>query len=224
MTHFFASPFASNPIFPWADISIWTPYIYYSSTQPTALVAYEGAVYLCIISHLSGATFDSSKWMGLSGVGGSGSPATVSYVDTQISNLLTLINSIIGSQQQNVDSVPLVFGQPVCVEPTGIVRADATTINSSRVFGLVSSNQINIGGFGAVTTTGVMTNTITFWNQVIMGATTGLIPDQYYFLDPANPGYITTTVPTTTGVFMINVGLAISTTEFEVNINDPILL
>ena len=64
------------------------------------------------------------------------------------------------------------------------------------------------------------------WDAVVTGETGGLTFNSLYFLDSANVGKITTTVPTGAGTGVVNtlIGRAISTTELELNIQQPILL
>jgi hypothetical protein len=50
---------------------------------------------------------------------------------------------------------------------------------------------------------------------------TGLTPGAAYYADPANPGDITSTVPTTLGYWIIPVGVAITATQLLVRIGEP---
>lgn len=141
------------------------------------------------------------------------------YVDTSIN----AVNSLQG--EINADSVNLIFGQPVYLGNAGILRADASNFSSSIVLGIVGNNVINIGQTGTIIYSGIVINPHIFWDQLIMGGSgVGLIPNSYYFLDPNNIGMITTNVPNTPGNYLVKIGLALSATELQLSISDPILL
>jgi hypothetical protein len=53
---------------------------------------------------------------------------------------------------------------------------------------------------------------------------TGLTAGGIYFLDPATAGAMTTTVPSTAGQYIVELGIAISTTEFLIRIRQPVML
>jgi hypothetical protein len=50
---------------------------------------------------------------------------------------------------------------------------------------------------------------------------TGLTPGAAYYADPANPGSITSTVPTTVGYWIVPVGMALNATTLLVRIGEP---
>lgn len=58
----------------------------------------------------------------------------------------------------------------------------------------------------------------------IVAGLTGLTAGAIYYLSAATAGLMTTTAPSTTGQYVVRVGIAISTTELELRIERPILL
>lgn len=70
---------------------------------------------------------------------------------------------------------------------------------------------------------GVLELTTTEWDAVT-GQSGGLTATAKYYLDPLNPGQMTTTIPTTPGQYVVEMGLALSTTKFVIDIKPPILL
>lgn len=55
-------------------------------------------------------------------------------------------------------------------------------------------------------------------------AISGLDAGDHYFLSAASAGDITTTAPSTTGQYVVRVGEAVSTSEFAIQLEPPILL
>ncbi len=53
---------------------------------------------------------------------------------------------------------------------------------------------------------------------------TGLTPGSTYYLDPATAGKMTVTAPTAAGQLVVELGVAVSTTEFLIRLRPPILL
>jgi hypothetical protein len=141
---------------------------------------------------------------------------------TIINTVVTEVNSI-GTILNN-DSQPLIFGQPISIDSIGAKRASMVSFETARVIGLVGDPTIQIGLSGSIINKGTMVNQTVAWDQLILGNSGGLNPGSYYFLDPNNPGHMTTQVPTTQGQWLVRLGLALSATELIVSIQDPILL
>jgi hypothetical protein len=70
---------------------------------------------------------------------------------------------------------------------------------------------------------GVLAATTAQWDAVA-ATTGGLARGTYYYLDPATAGKLTATAPSTAGQFVVEVGLALSTTELLIRPRPPILL
>jgi hypothetical protein len=104
-----------------------------------------------------------------------------------------------------------------------VKRAQANAKATSKLAGLGLDASVAAGGTGNIITSGVLVATTTQWDAVA-GTTGGLAFGTLYFVDPANPGKITSTVPTTAGQTVTLVGIALSTTELELTIQPPILL
>lgn len=121
-------------------------------------------------------------------------------------------------------SAALTIGMPVYASAADSVkRAQANAKSTSLLAGLVYDSSIAAGAAGNIAQSGVLVATTAQWDAVA-GTTGGLVFNTNYFLDPANPGKITSTVPTTVGQCNVLVGRAISTTELEIILNQPILL
>jgi hypothetical protein len=116
------------------------------------------------------------------------------------------------------------IGQPVySVSGTNVDLAQANAQGTIRVIGLTLSTAVNAANPGDVLIDGKLTATTTQWDAVT-GQSGGLTPGVNYFLNPANPGQLTVTAPSTVGEFVVRVGYALSATEFEIEIGQPIKL
>jgi hypothetical protein len=121
-------------------------------------------------------------------------------------------------------SAALTLGMPVYASAVDTVkRGQANAKTTATLVGVVYDSTIAAGAIGNMAESGVVVGTTTQWDAVT-GGTGGLVFATNYFLDPANAGKLTTTPPTTVGQVNTLVGRAISTTEFEVLLRDPILL
>ena len=126
--------------------------------------------------------------------------------------------------QQNNNAGSIVIGAPVYNDGAGTVdlaQADASA--TVEVLGLVKNAFISAAASGAIQTDGVIAATTGQWDT-ITGDSGGLTAGSVYYLDPDTAGKITKTAPTATGDFVVRLGKAISTTEFEITILQPIEL
>jgi hypothetical protein len=140
----------------------------------------------------------------------------------------TLDASVAGGDQiqlTNDEATAVVIGSPVYIDANdGFKKARANAAATSNVIGLVAkSPSIANATPGPVTTNGLLTATTTEWDAVT-GQTGGLVFNTIYYLDPATAGKMTITAPTTVGQYVLKLGKAISTTEFQVDIGELILL
>jgi hypothetical protein len=129
---------------------------------------------------------------------------------------------VVAKQNDNLGSI--VIGQPVYTKSNGnvdLAQADAGA--TVEVLGLVRDSSIAAAASGAIQTDGVLSATTGQWDTVT-GETGGLTAGAVYYLDPSTPGTLTQTAPTTVGQFVVRVGRAISTTEMEISVSQPILL
>jgi hypothetical protein len=136
--------------------------------------------------------------------------ATVSEVD-----VVTMMNG-------NASSITI--GQAVYVEAAGSVDlAQANASSTVEILGLVKSTSIAAAASGSIQTDGILTATTVQWDAVT-GGTGGLTAGSIYYLDPDTPGLLTTTAPTTAADYVVRVGLALSTTDMDITVSEPILL
>jgi hypothetical protein len=64
----------------------------------------------------------------------------------------------------------------------------------------------------------------TYQTDGIVTGLSGLTAGAVYYLSDATAGAMTATAPTSTGSYVVRLGIAISTTEFEISIERPVLL
>ena len=102
--------------------------------------------------------------------------------------------------------------------------AVASSQPQATVIGLVQDASIAPSAAGNVQTDDVFTATTAQWDAVVNGESGGLTPGATYYLDPANAGKLTATVPTTAAQYVAKVGVAISPTELDLQIGPTILL
>ena len=130
-------------------------------------------------------------------------------------NLITRTNNNAGA---------IVIGQPVYADGAGTVDlAQADAQSTIRVAGLVADASIAAAASGSILVDSVLVATTGQWDAVT-GQTGGLTPGADYFLDESSAGGLTTTAPTADGDFVVRVGHALSTTEFEIEIQQPVKL
>jgi len=110
---------------------------------------------------------------------------------------------VVSMTNNNANSI--VIGAPVYCESAGnvdLAQADAS---------------------GSIQTDGVLAATTAQWDAVA-GTTGGLAAGTIYYLSAVDVGEITATAPTTGGQFVVRIGLALSATELEISISQPIKL
>ena len=153
-------------------------------------------------------------------LGADGLPQQLQAGDT----ITSAVASYSVRQLMNADSVAIVIGAPVYASGADSVkRAQANAKATSRLVGLGYDATIAAAGVGNIIETGVLVATTAQWDAVA-GTTGGLTFNTDYFLDPANPGKLTSTPPTTVGQCNVLVGRALSPTELALQFGPPILL
>ncbi len=113
----------------------------------------------------------------------------------------------------------------MAVYPSSDTEVDLARANASgtiQVLGLAKAAILTTAS-GSIQTDGVLTLTTAEWDAVA-GTTGGLIFGTPYYLSAATAGKITGTAPTTTGQFVVRVGIALSTTELDISVMAPIKL
>jgi len=152
---------------------------------------------------------------------GSGSPAAGMYVDGAAGAWTSLPCGAALTLTNNESSQGLVPGNAVyCNAAGGCKRAQANASSTSSLVGL-SITTTAAAGTATIQTLGNVTLTTGHWDAVT-GQTGGLTAGSAYYVDPANPGKLTTTGPTTSGQFWAQAGLAVSTTTIRLAIQGPI--
>lgn len=125
-------------------------------------------------------------------------------------------------QLKNDAASSITIGQAVYTSGDGSVNlANANTVTTKDVVGLVFDTAINTGATGSIAVNGVVTATVAQWNTVT-GQTGGLTVGKIYYLSATNGG-LTSTAPTVNG-YVAPVGIAISTTKMSINIGQTIKL
>jgi hypothetical protein len=118
----------------------------------------------------------------------------------------------------------LVIGMPIYASAADTVkRAQANAKSTCTLAGVVYDPTIAAAASGNIAQSGVLIATTAQWD-VVAGTTGGLVFNTLYFVDPTNAGKLTSTAPTTVGQCITVVGRALSSTELELQISQPILL
>jgi len=127
-------------------------------------------------------------------------------------------------QLTNDNTSPIVIGQPVYSSAADHVNlAEANASGTKDVLGLVADLSIAAAAVGSIQTEGILTATTAQWDAVA-GTSGGLTYKTTYYLDPANVGKLTSTPTSTAGQYSCPLGIAMSTTEFKINIGMTILM
>ena len=126
--------------------------------------------------------------------------------------------------QTNANSGSIVIGQAVYSSSADNVNlAEANASGTSKVIGLVATTSISTTSTGQIAVDGILSATTGQWDA-IAGTTGGLTFGTNYYLSPSTAGSLTSTAPSTTGQYIVLIGIAISTTELRLNIQPRILL
>jgi hypothetical protein len=126
--------------------------------------------------------------------------------------------------QTNDESGAIVIGTPVYNDTNdGVKKAKADAAGTSKVLGIVSDVSITNGVSGNIAISGVLSATTAQWDAVA-GTTGGLTAGTLYYLSSATSGQMTATAPSTTGQYVVQMGIALSTTELKIDIKQRILL
>jgi hypothetical protein len=111
---------------------------------------------------------------------------------------------------------------PVYVKSNGNVdKAQANALATVEVLGLATETILTTTP-GIIKMDGILAATTGEWDAVAVGASGGLTPGKVYYLDAATPGKITETAPVTVTQFVTRLGIALSTTQFDIDTELPI--
>lgn len=124
----------------------------------------------------------------------------------------------------NHEAGAVVCGSPVYIDAVGgFKKAQSNAAGTSDAIGLVAqSPSIANGASGAVSVQDVLTLTTVQWDAVT-GQSGGLTVGKYY-LDPATSGKMSITPPSTVGQLVVELGRALSATDFKIEIKASVLL
>jgi len=124
----------------------------------------------------------------------------------------------------NNNGSPAVIGEAVYIDGADTCdKAQANAAGTMDMVALVKDPSIAAATAGMVQSDGVLSATTGQWDAVT-GDTGGLTTGSVYYLSAATAGRITDTSPTAGGEYSVQVGKALSTTELEISIMDPIKL
>lgn len=124
----------------------------------------------------------------------------------------------------NENAGALVIGTPVYTSGSGQVdEAQANTYATAEVLGLVKDASIAAATPGMIQTDGVLVASTAQWDAVT-GQVGGLTVGVVYFLSPTTAGMLTVTAPSAVGELVARIGKALSETELEITIEQPVEL
>lgn len=115
------------------------------------------------------------------------------------------------------------IGSLLYLTPTGqAALADASDLATSRVAG---ASTVDATGGSIVTYTASLPVSNISASTVVDDSPSNLIPGTLYYLSSTNPGnYTTTPDTTTTGNVLIQVGVALTTNEMNIEISAPLVI
>lgn len=124
----------------------------------------------------------------------------------------------------NDEAGAIPIGTPVYSDAaTGVKKAKADATGTKSVLGLVSDTSITNATAGNIMLNGYLTATTGQWDTAF-GTTGGLAFGTRYYLSATTSGLGTVTAPSTVGQYVVELGIAISTTVLKIDIKSPILL
>ncbi|MDR2221020.1 MAG: hypothetical protein LBE24_10665 [Methylobacillus sp.] len=119
----------------------------------------------------------------------------------------------------NGESGNVARGTPVYISSADTVKKAQANASATRIVaGLVADASIAGAAVGSVQTDGVITAATAEWDAVT-GQSGGLTPGARYFLDAEAAGQITTDAPTDAGDYVHLIGLALSATDMDLEID-----
>jgi hypothetical protein len=113
----------------------------------------------------------------------------------------------------NAEATPIIIGAPVyAFGNDSVKKAQANASGTASVIGLVRDASITNGVAGSIQTDGTLAATTGQWDT-IMSTSGGLTAGTRYYLSAATAGLGTSTAPLVVGNLVVELGIAISTTE-----------
>jgi hypothetical protein len=130
-------------------------------------------------------------------------------------DIISLTNDDVGAD---------VIGAPVYSDSAGTFKkAKADAAGTKSVIGLINDASITNGVAGNIMVNGYLTATTGQWDA-ICGTSGGLTFGTRYYLSATTAGLLTSTAPSSVGQYVVEVGIALSTTIMKVDIKPAILL
>lgn len=136
-------------------------------------------------------------------------------LDATLSNpeVITLTNS---------DATSMVIGNAAyAFGADAVKKARANAIGTAYVVALTKDASISSAASGSYQTDQILTATTGEWDAVT-GDSGGLTTGSVYYLSATTAGGLTKTAPTAAGQYVVQVGIAISTTELLLKFQPPI--
>jgi hypothetical protein len=181
----------------------------WSSSTPYALrdgVTYNGTSYVCTQANTNQQPPNASYWDVLAAKGDPGGAGA---------GPVSLMNA--DSVALNGCQVVFSFGSGSCK------RAKADALGTVTVIGLAAVGDNPPGSLMGVVVDGPVTASTSAWDAVT-GLSGGLTAGAVYYLSSVTTGWLTTSVPSTLGQFIVRIGVALSSTTMLIQIQPPIQL
>lgn len=124
----------------------------------------------------------------------------------------------------SASNVAVVPGNILCRATFGgfhaaLAKADA--LSTSHVFGIALIDNGGIGGDVDYQFAGIVELTTDEWD-VVAGTSGGLVPGAGYYVSSATAGLLTGTAPSAGGTYQAQAGIALSTTQLQLQFGPPI--
>jgi hypothetical protein len=153
----------------------------------------------------------------------------IALINTEISEVaseITLLNDRVSEVEAEepeylaITDSTVSSGQAVYMKSTGhIDLAVASSTPQTRVIGF-SSSGVASGQQVEYNTDGRLS--LSDWTAA--SGSTSLAPGAFYYLSNSSPGMITTSAPTSAGSYVVQVGIAVSSSTLDIEIKQSILL
>ena len=132
-------------------------------------------------------------------------------------------SDLVRSAQVASGSPSISAGQPIYIDTSGNARlADASSLTTARVAGLATT----AASAGAIISyTRNQSSTLVNINNLVDNNTNGLLETGKYYWLSVNAGKLTRTPDTSTaGAVLVQIGLAITTNELQIEIQAPVVI
>lgn len=122
------------------------------------------------------------------------------------------------AQLINGETSPIQAGQPIIIDDVGNAKYTIATNNAGVI--AFCTEEVLPAESGIFQVDGILSLTKDQWDN-ITGDTGGLRPGKIYFLDDSDVSKITRTAPSTTGHYIVRLGIAINKINFAISIGIP---